>query len=115
MGNCENYDSCIQKRRDDLKHPIDARSLYAKRIYDNQTANRLCYNENPVEIIEGFGGGFTLNNLLRWAIIIVVIYLITMVAMKLLGNKTFKLNLGNMDGGSTSYSLANLSFLNTSE
>lgn len=74
---CSNYDSCIQRERHNLRHPVDKKSLYANRVYDNQTANRRCYEGSPINI-EGFGcpSRETINTLIRWAVIALVVYII---------------------------------------
>lgn len=77
MNSCAGYDNCITKTMDTLKYPMDRRSLYRNRIYDKQTANRRCYESNPMSIFEGFGSTeFTLTNVLKWLIVLVIIYLI---------------------------------------
>ena len=71
---CTNYDACIAGKRNNLRYPTDSQSLYANRIYDNQTANRRCYEGgNPIEIIEGFNCNFTWDQLLKGVVIILLI------------------------------------------
>ena len=36
MGNCDSYNTCRQKEKENLKYPIDQQSLYYNRIVDNQ-------------------------------------------------------------------------------
>ena len=110
MDNCGNYDNCIHQTRKTIRHPVDTRSLYRNRVYDNQTANRLCYHDNPVDIMEGFHGNLNFNILLKWAIIIIVIYLIFMLVTKY--NKTDNYGLPTSIGGLVS-SMNEFSFLNT--
>ncbi len=106
MSNCDNYDDCIRTTRRTLKHPIDRNSLYRNRIYDNQTARRRCFELSPINILEGFGGGgLTVNNLLKWAIILLIVYLVYMAFTKSDAGKAI------MKGGSES--LSDLSFLKT--
>ena len=106
MGNCESYDAHVSGTRNTLRHPMDTRSLYRHRIYDNQTANRRSYESHPIEIVEGFGSSdLSLNTLLKWGIILVVIYLIFMMLTKSNGG------LPNLMGGTES--LSDLSFLNS--
>ena len=71
---CNNYDTCKQEKKYTLRHGSDDMSLYGKKIYDNQTANRRCYETNPINIVEGFG--FSFNTLFKWVVIILVIYLV---------------------------------------
>ena len=75
---CKNYNNCIDKKRGNLKHPIDKRSLYSRRVYDNQTANRRCYENNPIEIVEGFScpSKDLIKLILKWVIIGLIIYLV---------------------------------------
>jgi len=125
MANCETYDSCIAQNRDQLRHPMDTRSLYRNRIYDNQTANKRCYEGNPINIVEGFGaGGLSLNKLLRWGIVILLVYLVVMMFVDARGTTTTGFGqptfgamtqTSPMEGmvGGLSESLSDLSFLRT--
>lgn len=80
--NCGGYDNCISDKRQTLSHPVDTKSLYANRIYDNQTANRRCYNYNPIDIIEGFGlGNLDMKTLLKWGILFLIVCAILMMVM----------------------------------
>lgn len=107
MNSCASYDDCIAKTMDTLKYPLDKRSLYRYRIYDKQTANRRCYESHPINILEGFGSAdLTLTNILKLAIILVVIYLIYLFATGKHPSDTVKA----LAGGSTE-SLSDLSFL----
>ncbi len=83
---------------------MDTTSLYRDRIYDNQTVNRRCYESNPVDIVEGFdgGSGLSLNKLLRWGIILLVVYLVVMMVVD-------SKKLGSFDFGSRGYDLGNYS------
>lgn len=119
MANCETYDSCIAQNRDQLRHPMDTRSLYKNRIYDNQTANKRCYEAHPVDIVEGFGNtGLSLNKLLRWAIIGLLVYLVVMMFVESRGASSAPTfgpaftATSPMQGG-VSESLSDLSFLRT--
>lgn len=80
---CQNYDQCVHNTQETLKHPTDSQSLYATKIYDNQTANRRCYETTALShrpnIIEGFRNGTLLQKLIRIAIFIAIIYVIYMV------------------------------------
>lgn len=71
---CDAYGNCVDQKREQLKYPLDINSLYANRIYDNQTANSRCYVNNPVNIIEGFGT--TLGGLIKLIVVILIILLL---------------------------------------
>jgi hypothetical protein len=74
--------NCISDKRQTLSHPVDTKSLYANRVYDNQTANRRCYNYNPVDIIEGFGlGNMDMKAILKWGILFLIVCAILMMVM----------------------------------
>lgn len=109
MNNCNSYDECIEQEKEILRFPMDKRSLYRKRIYDNQTANRRCYESNPINILEGFGNtDLTLTNVLKLIICLVIIYLIYMLVTD---KKTVETVKTALKGGSES--LSDLSFLKT--
>jgi hypothetical protein len=109
MNSCAGYDDCIAKTMDTLRYPMDKRSLYRYRIYDKQTANRRCYESNPINILEGFGSTeLTLTNILKWLIVIVIIYLIYVLVTDKHAIKEVKTALGG-----ASESLSDLSFLKT--
>jgi len=110
MGNCQSYDNCIKQTKDDLEYPIDRRSLYVHRIHDNQTANRRCYEKNPIDIIEGFGfKNFDMKTILRWIIIIMLICVIVFYGYKFLTQETVKLGINTEDliGGSDTQNFIN--------
>ena len=89
MSSCTSYDGCVGRTRQTLAYPTDQESLYADRIYDNQAANRRCYEKNPIEIKEGFGKR-RINRMIRWIIIIIILYiLITMLMQFMRPRKTF--------------------------
>lgn len=54
---CTDFNNCKQEMMDRLEQPTDENSLYADRIYDNQTASRRCAEAaNPLtKVLEGFG------------------------------------------------------------
>ncbi len=80
---CDSYESCSGELRDQLRHPTDEQSLYASKIYDNQTANRRCYESNPINIVEGFTDASTpMGRLMRMVVVAVALYLLYIVAMK---------------------------------
>ncbi len=83
--NCNNYDTCKQEKKSTLRRAADDMSLYGRRIYDNQTANRRCYETNPINIVEGFGLSF--NTLFKWVVIILVIYLVGTIIVQLFDTK----------------------------
>ena len=72
---CNSYESCINRERENMRYPIDDRSLYMNRIFDNQTANRRCYERDPIEIIEGFGFSLTWESFLKLLVIVLLIIL----------------------------------------
>lgn len=91
---CDNFNSCVNNEHQNMNNPTDTKSLYNDRIYDNHTANNRCYTNNPVNIIEGFGNKNLINCLIKWAIIILIVYVIVTVAMELFQpNKTYRLNI----------------------
>ena len=65
-ANCQDYDNCVQSELEYLYQPVDEKSLYANRFYDNQVAQTVCYNnqfneinqdpdfEEHIEELEGF-------------------------------------------------------------
>lgn len=93
MGNCESYDACIQRERKNMRYPVDTQSLYAKRIVDNQTANRRCYQRNPIHIVEGFGNKNVME-ILKWIILLVIIYFTVTYVMNYMTKETVKINVG---------------------
>jgi hypothetical protein len=99
MGNCDSYDTCIQEERQNMRHPIDHQSLYANRITDNQTANKKCYMENPIHIIEGFGNKEQLMNILKYVVIAIVAYIVFYFLFSYLDKEQPVVNTGfaNMD------------------
>ena len=73
---CQNYENCHKDELDTLQYPIDTESIYANRYYDDQTARARCYADKPIEIVEGFGGGYlTWTNLIKLIVVILLIYL----------------------------------------
>jgi len=75
MRNCDSYNSCKVQEKENMRYPNDQRSLYVNRIVDNQTANRRCYERNPINIVEGFGNFDTDNlmQMLQWVVFIILI------------------------------------------
>nr|QBK89124.1 MAG: hypothetical protein LCMiAC02_02170 [Mimivirus LCMiAC02] len=72
---CQNFNECGINARQTLAYPTDKRSLYADRIYDNQTVNNRCYSKHPINIIEGFGK-FNVNKIIRWVFIFIILCII---------------------------------------
>lgn len=97
MGNCESYDTCINKERENLKHPIDHKSLYANRIVDNQTANRRCYETNPIEIIEGFGSKQQIMNVLKWVMIAIIVFVVISYVISYMSKETININVDKVN------------------
>ena len=100
--NCNNYENCSTNERATLRHPTDNLALYANRVYDNQTANRRCYEMNPIDIIEGFGfSNDVIKNILKLVIIVLVAYVIYALIRDM--NKTeVKLNVDTVQPASIS-------------
>jgi len=74
---CQGYNKCIRGMRKQLRYPIDYKSLYANRIYDNQTANNKCYQNFPINIIEGFGFNKDFfKNISNWILVIIIVCII---------------------------------------
>ena len=73
--NCDAWGNCLKREMTNMRYPMATPSLYKNRFYDNQTAKSRCYERNPIDIVEGFGA-MSLNNLLMWVVIILVVYLL---------------------------------------
>ena len=79
---CTDFNNCKKEMLDRLEQPTDENSLYADRIYDNETATRRCYEtKNPVaRVLEGFGltGGSKscMETISKWLSIFLVVCLI---------------------------------------
>jgi hypothetical protein len=93
------FDQCVRDKQDQMAYPIDDESLYAQRLYDYQTANRRCYEKNPINI-EGFGSSRD------WFSIIILLVLVCACYLYCSQNKETK-----MVGGRFNH---DLSFSNTS-
>jgi len=74
-NNCQNFDSCRSKEKETLQYPVDEKSLYADKIYDNQTANKRCYQKNPTNILEGFGFGceLSMDKIIKLTIVVLLV------------------------------------------
>lgn len=104
MSDNKTYDNCIGELRGQLEYPLDKKSLYGKRIYDNQTANRLCYERNPVNIVEGFGNflpSFAINDIIKYALILFVTYLLFQYLFVPQQNVNLGINSPQMGGANT--------------
>lgn len=78
---CGNFDSCMRKEMENMRYPLDKRSLYVNRLYDKQTAARRCYERNPINIVEGFGQwDASWNNIIKWVVVILLIILFIILA-----------------------------------
>lgn len=94
---CKNYDECLNKEMENMKYPIDDPSLYMDRIYDYQTANRRCYEKNPVNI-EGFGlsGPFTWDKIFKIIIVVlIVIVFISIISDIFVPKQQYKLDIAS--------------------
>lgn len=80
-NSCKNYEECVNREMNDMEYPIDDPSLYMDRLYDQQTANRRCYEKNPINIVEGFGMGapFTWDKIFK--IIVVILLIIVFISL----------------------------------
>lgn len=86
---CSNYLNSVSRLRNQMRYPVDNHSLYAKRIYDNQTALRRAYEADPVfsvNYIEAFGSRCPWNKILKLAVIILLVFAIVVFA------KDFQIN-----------------------
>ena len=74
---CTNFNNCKSQEVNNIGFPADKDSLYAKKIYDTQTAASRCYANAPrgVNIVEGFGSSFTLEGIIKFGIIVLLIIL----------------------------------------
>lgn len=80
---CNRYDNILKRERNNLRYPLDTNSLYANKIYDNQTAYRRAYTLRPIEIVEGFGySSDLLSTIIKWLIVLLIIYIIVIISMK---------------------------------
>ncbi len=77
---CDNFD-CIIEEKKKIAHPIDNLSLYEKKLYDAQTANRRCYEKNPINIIEGFSYSVTWANAIKVLVIVLLVILFVSLLM----------------------------------
>jgi len=77
---CNSYDSCSKRERENLGYPVDSESLYMNKIYDNQTANRRCYEKNPIDIVEGFGFPLSWEKILKFSIVVLLVILFVVLA-----------------------------------
>lgn len=74
--NCNKFDRIVKREKEYMKYPMDLNSLYANRIYDNQTAYNRAYALQPIDIVEGFGSTYDLiNTIIKWLIILLIIYI----------------------------------------
>jgi len=68
-----------------LQFPLDVKSLYADRIYDNETARRRCYEKSPnLPFIEGFDGlglNMSFRHLFMWLCVLLLVVLVVMLIM----------------------------------
>lgn len=71
---CGPFDNCVCKMSNQMRYPVDKKSLYANKIYDNQIANQWCYDQNPINI-EGFGCGFDWSKILQVVVVICLVIL----------------------------------------
>lgn len=70
---CQDYESCLYKEKENAYFPTDKESLYAEKYYDDQTAEKKCYNENRISLLEGFGCSVSWGKVLKLVIIILLV------------------------------------------
>ncbi len=79
---CESYNACANARKKQMRFPADRNSLYAQGLYDNQMADRSCYEKGPIDYVEGFNClGFRnlpWTTILKWIVGILLVVLIVM-------------------------------------
>ncbi len=78
-----NFEACVREQKKHLQKKASPNSLYAQRLYEDQSARAKC---TPQSVFEGFdGGNFTNNNmimqLIKWAIIILTLWIIISLIM----------------------------------
>lgn len=83
---CDSYNKCIKHEMDNMVYPMDSKSLYSDRIYDEQTARSRCYALGPIEIREGFGASW--NTIIKLLIVILLIYLVYELGKEFLNKKS---------------------------
>ena len=72
---CKSFENCYNEELNTMAYPIDSESLYANRDYDEQTAKARCYAKNPVDIVEGFGMKLTWTNVIKFVVVLLLIFL----------------------------------------
>ena len=77
---CNNFQNCVEQEKQNMRYPIDARSLYGDRFYDHHTAKTRCYARNPIDILEGFGAPMTLEKLIKWVLVGLLVVLLVLFA-----------------------------------
>lgn len=68
---CENMNCPL-----DHIQEADENSLYNQRIYDQHANNTRCYESNPQEIIEKFDTSFTMRNIIKWILVLLIVALL---------------------------------------
>jgi hypothetical protein len=58
-----------------MSFPVDNNSLYAQKIYDEQVAASRCYAHAPINVVEGFGMGMSMENIIKIGIVILLVIL----------------------------------------
>ena len=98
QSQCGMYNQCSNQGKRNLQYPIDKNSLYARKINDNQTVNRRCYERHPVNIIEGFGKNASIFNILLWIVGICILIVASMYLMERFNMKKVALSETVMEG-----------------
>ena len=103
---CNKHNNCTDKKKCGLKYPTDDKSLYSSKIYDNQTVNRRCYEDDPIDIVEGFGcsSRSIIFMIIKWVIIGLLIYLIGTFVYNRMSKEEITLNVDSVEavGGGVS-------------
>ena len=77
---CNNFQNCVNQEKQNMRYPIDTTSLYGRRYYDDHAAKTRCYARNPIDILEGFGAPFTLEKIIKWVLVLLLVILLIMFA-----------------------------------
>lgn len=99
QAQCRMYNQCSDEGKQNLHYSTDTNSLYARKINDNQTVNRRCYEKHPINIIEGFGNT-SIFNILLWIVGICILIVAAMYLMEKFNMKKVKLTDTVMKGQS---------------
>lgn len=68
---CDAFGNCIVNEHHNIGFPVKEHDG----IYDKQVKSTKCYNENPVEIVEGFSISFSIFDFIFYSIIFIFLYI----------------------------------------